>query len=97
MNSRSKQIKFALLLSIVTVFYNIIEGALCLFFGLEHETLVLFGFGLDSLVEVISGIGIWHLVLRIMKNENENKDHFERTALKITAIAFYLLAIGLFF
>ena len=45
MSLRNKQIKFALLLSIITVFYNIIEGALCIFFGLEHETLVLFGFG----------------------------------------------------
>ena len=97
MSLRNKQIKFALLLSIITVFYNIIEGALCIFFGLEHETLVLFGFGLDSFVEVISGVGIWHMVLRIMKNENENKDNFERTALKVTAAAFYLLAIGLFF
>ena len=97
MSLRNKQIKFALLLSIITVFYNIIEGALCIFFGLEHETLVLFGFGLDSFVEVISGVGIWHMVLRIMKNENENKDNFERTALKVTAAAFYVLAIGLFF
>ncbi|HEY6837261.1 MAG TPA: cation transporter, partial [Geobacteraceae bacterium] len=55
----------------------------------------LVGFGLDSVVEVISGIGIWHMVRRLGRGETEDRDPFERRALRITGAAFYLLAAGL--
>ena len=70
-------------------------GANSVYFGMAHETLALFGFGLDSFVEVISGVGIWHMVLRIRQNGDEHRDKFEKTALKITGTVFYLLAVGL--
>jgi divalent metal cation (Fe/Co/Zn/Cd) transporter len=95
MKSKESYLKFAVILAIITVFYNILEGVAAIYFGLNDETLVLFGFGLDSFVEVISGIGIWHMVLRIQKNGNEQQDIFEKRALKITGSAFYLLTIGL--
>jgi divalent metal cation (Fe/Co/Zn/Cd) transporter len=96
MNTKVDYLKFAILLAMVTVVYNVIEGLVSVYFGLEDGTLVLFGFGLDSFVEVISGIGIWHMILRIQKNEEEHKDNFEKTALKITGSSFYLLAVGIF-
>jgi divalent metal cation (Fe/Co/Zn/Cd) transporter len=46
-------------------------------------------------VEVISGIGIWHMVHRIQANGGESQDAFERRALRITGGAFYLLTAGL--
>jgi len=95
MRSKESLLKFAIFLAVVTVFYNILEGLAAVYFGLEDETLALFGFGLDSFVEVISGIGIWHMVLRITKKGDEHKDHFEKRALKITGSAFYLLTVGL--
>ncbi len=95
MKSKQSLFQVAIFLAIMTVVYNIIEGIAAVYFGLEDETLALFGFGLDSFVEVISGIGIWHMVLRIRKNGDENKDHFEKRALKITGSAFYLLTTGL--
>jgi len=49
--------KTAILLSQITVFYNLLEGLVSVFLGLEDETLSLLGFGIDSFVEVISGIG----------------------------------------
>jgi len=49
----------------------------------------------DSFVEVISGIGILHMVLRMQNSEVEIHDKFEKTALKITGYAFYILASGL--
>jgi len=57
--------------------------------------LALFGFGSDSFIEVISGLGIAHMILRIQKNPNSKRDDFERTALKITGTAFYVLVFGL--
>ena len=95
MKSKESYLKFAVVLAIITVFYNIIEGIAAIYFGLEDETLALFGFGLDSFVEVISGIGIWHMVLRIQQNGNEQQDEFEKRALIITGSVFYLLTTGL--
>lgn len=84
-----------LLLAIITVFYNIIEGLVSVFFGVTDETLALFGFGIDSFIEVLSGLGIWHMVIRIKRNKVENIDTFQKTALKITGTSFYILAVGL--
>lgn len=85
----------ASLLALITIFYNIAEGVVSVWFGAEDETIALFGFGLDSFVEVISGIGIWHMVRRLGKGELEDRDPFERRALRITGNAFYLLAGGM--
>jgi len=57
--------------------------------------LALFGFGVDSFIEVISGLGIAHMVLRIRQHPESNRDTFERTALRITGFAFYVLVLGL--
>tara|TARA_Y100000588_G_scaffold389585_1_gene492699 strand:+ start:105994 stop:106620 length:627 start_codon:yes stop_codon:yes gene_type:complete len=93
--SNENLLKTAVTLAILTVVYNIIEGIISVYFGLHDETLALFGFGMDSFVEVISGIGIWHMVLRIQKNGDEHKGLFEKRALKITGTAFFLLTAGL--
>ena len=95
MSSKKSMLNFALVLAVITVLYNVVEGLISIYFGMAHETLALFGFGLDSFVEVISGVGIWHMVLRIRQNGDEHRDKFEKTALKITGTVFYLLAIGL--
>jgi divalent metal cation (Fe/Co/Zn/Cd) transporter len=92
---RSKLYKRALVLAQITVFYNVIEGLVSVFFGLEDETLSLLGFGVDSFVEVISGIGIWHMVQRMRRRPDGDPDPFERTALRVTGSAFYLLTLGL--
>ena len=88
--------RLAYILAVITIVYNIAEGVVSVTFGLEDETIALFGFGLDSFVEVISGVGIWHMIRRIRNNRaNENPDHFEQQALRITGTSFYLLTAGL--
>ena len=88
--------RLAYILAVITIVYNIAEGVVSVTFGLEDETMALFGFGLDSFVEVISGVGIWHMIRRIRNNRaNENPDHFEQQALRITGTSFYLLTAGL--
>ncbi len=93
--SSEKLLKTAFLLSVITIVYNIAEGLVSTFFGMEDETIALFGFGADSFVEVISGIGIAHMVLRMKKNSIEKRDRFERQALIVTGTSFYLLTAGL--
>lgn len=87
--------KQASALALITIFYNIIEGIVSVFFGLEDETIALLGFGIDSFVEVISGIGIWHMIQRTKKNGNIRPDRFEQQALRITGTAFFILTVGL--
>ena len=94
-NSEQKLYKRAWLLSLFTIFYNVAEGLISMFFGYQDETLVLFGFGVDSFIEVLSGIGIAVMILRIKRNPGSDKSEFEKTALKITGTAFYLLSVGL--
>lgn len=85
----------ASLLAIITIGYNILEGVVSVLMGVSDETLSLFGFGLDSFVEVISGIGIWHMMRRLQQGGEERRDEFEQRALRVTGGSFYLLAVGL--
>jgi divalent metal cation (Fe/Co/Zn/Cd) transporter len=89
------QYKKASLLAQITIFYNLIEGIVSVFFGFTDETLSLFGFGIDSFVEVLSGIGIWYMVRRMRRNPETHPGPFEKKALQITGTAFYILAVAL--
>jgi divalent metal cation (Fe/Co/Zn/Cd) transporter len=88
-------IRKAFLLSFITIFYNIIEGVVSVYFGAGDETLALLGFGVDSFVEVISGIGIAHMIFRMKYSKVQTQDKFEKTALTVTGTAFYVLTVGL--
>jgi len=88
--------KQAYALSLFTIIYNIIEGVVSMILGYEDETLTLFGFGVDSFIEVVSGIGIAIMITRIKQNPNSPVSKFERNALRVTGAAFYLLSFGLF-
>lgn len=95
MTDNRKLYRTAFGLAVFTILYNISEGLISTYLGFENESLALFGFGLDSFIEVISGLGIAHMILRIQRNPNSKRDQFERTALRITGVAFYILVIGL--
>ncbi len=86
---------YALWLAVFTIVYNIAEGLVSIGFGVSDESLALFGFGVDSFIEVMSGIGILVMVNRIRQNPNTSRTPFEVTALKVTGSAFYILAVGL--
>ena len=87
---------FAFWLAIFTIAYNLLEGLVSVYFGAYDEALTLFGFGVDSFIEVMSGIGILAMVIRIRQHPDTSRGQFERTALRITGWGFYLLAAGLF-
>lgn len=82
-------------LSLFTIFYNIIEGLISMILGAEDEALSLFGFGADSFIEVISGIGIAAMIIRIRRNHHSPRSKFEINALRITGTSFFLLSAGL--
>jgi divalent metal cation (Fe/Co/Zn/Cd) transporter len=91
----NKLLRTALILSLITIFYNLVEGIVSIYFGSQDETLALFGFGVDSFVEVISGIGIAHMIIRMKYSKVVTRDKFEKTALRITGFSFLILAVGL--
>jgi hypothetical protein len=64
-------------LALITIFYNILEGVVSVGFGAADETFALFGFGLDSFVEVISGIGVWYMIRRQRSSPSAERDDFE--------------------
>jgi divalent metal cation (Fe/Co/Zn/Cd) transporter len=82
-------------LIIFTILYNFVEGLISIFFGFEDESFTLFGFGIDSFIEVISAIGVAHMIYRIRTKPGSSRDNFERSALRVTGTAFYILTIGL--
>lgn len=86
---------YALWLALFTIFYNLLEGLISVYFGAQDETLTLFGFGVDSFIEVLSGIGILAMVLRIRQHPDAPRSQFEKAALRITGTSFYLLVAGL--
>ena len=94
-NEEQKLYRKAFLLSLFTIFYNIFEGTVSIIFGYSDETLALFGFGVDSFIEVLSGIGIAVMILRIKHNPLSSKSKFEISALKVTGTSFYILSAGL--
>jgi len=95
MTGNNKPYKIAFGLAIFTILYNTAEGLVSTYLGFEDESLALFGFGSDSFIEVISGFGIAHMIIRIQRQPDSKRDSFERTALRITGFAFYILVLGL--
>jgi divalent metal cation (Fe/Co/Zn/Cd) transporter len=90
----NKLFNTALALSFVTISYNLIEGGLPLFFGFSYDALSLLGFGIDSFVEVLSGLGVAHMILRMKYSIVIRHDEVERLTLKVTGISFYILTSG---
>ncbi len=59
LHSESEKRLYALAfwLALFTILYNLAEGVVATLLGYEDETLTLFGFGIDSFIEMISGHG----------------------------------------
>ena len=91
----SRYWQYAFWLAWLTILYNFAEGIISIFFGAQDEALTLFGFGVDSFIEVMSGIGILAMVYRIRRDMHGPRSQFERSALRVTGTSFYLLAVAL--
>jgi len=82
----------ALNLSYFTIGYNVVECTLALVAGFLAGSIALVGFGLDSLVESLSGgVMIW----RFARHEGlspEAEERLERRAVKIVGYTFFILA-----
>lgn len=95
MNTSLHYYRQAIGITLFTILYNIIEGLLCTYLGIQEDSLTLLGFGIDSFIETLSGIGILQMLLRIIKNPDSSRNSSERMALRITGFSFYILSFGL--
>ena len=84
--------KRALLLSYLTVGYNILEGVISILAGYLAGSIALVGFGLDSFVESLSGgIMIWRF-RRHPDLTPEEEERREKLAIKLVGWTFFVLA-----
>ncbi len=87
--------RYALLLALFTVTYDLAEGLFSIYFASRGGTLTLLGFGIDSFIEIASGIGILVMVLRVRRNPESRRSQFERAALQVTGWSFYIFSAGI--
>ena len=92
-----KLYKKALFLEYFTVGYNIIEAVISVVFGHIAKSIALIGFGLDSVVESLSGmVLIWRLHQHGKISEDE-EEAVERKATKFVALTFFILGLYVLF
>jgi cation diffusion facilitator family transporter len=81
----------ALLLSWLTIAYNVVEGLVSIVAGALAGSIALVGFGIDSAVESLSGgIMIWRFSGHHHLSE-EDEEKLERRAERFVAVTFFVL------
>jgi cation diffusion facilitator family transporter len=84
--------KRALLLSYITVIYNVVEGILSIFAGLLAGSSALIGFALDSFIESLSGvIMVWRFSYNKKVIDQEKEEKIEQRAEFFVGITFFIL------
>jgi divalent metal cation (Fe/Co/Zn/Cd) transporter len=86
--------RLAVALTVFTIVYNLTVGIISISFGFDEKTLALFGFGINNFVEILPSFWILARITR-GKSTTITRTHFERVALQIAAVSFYILAIGI--
>ena len=95
--STSRLYKRGLRFEYFTVGYNIIEAAVSIVFGGIANSIALIGFGLDSVVESLSGmVLIWRL-RQHGKISKEAEERIEKRAARFVAITFFILGVYVLF
>jgi divalent metal cation (Fe/Co/Zn/Cd) transporter len=90
--NNTKLYRRALLLSYFTVGYNIVEGVVSILASAFSGSISLLGFGLDSVIESISGgIMIWRFG-RHGNISEEEEEKIEKIATRLVAYTFFVLA-----
>src|SRR5713226_6089385 len=94
-SQRSEDVRFALLLTYITLGLMTIEGAASLLLGWASKSLLLEAFGIDSVVELFSaGVLLWRLRVEVNGNADEARvGDVERRAARLVGYTLYLLVL----
>ncbi len=88
--SRDALVRRGLVLNYATIGYNAIEAVLSILAGVIAGSVALIGFGLDSIIEVASGVAaLWRLRSDV---DAARRESAERAALKVIGLTFLALA-----
>lgn len=97
-DSRGSQLKHALQLEYLTVGWNVVEGVVAVTAALAAGSVALLAFGIDSFVEVSSGLVlIWRLRAEEGMKDAEALDRLDRRARRLVAVSLFALATYVLF
>jgi divalent metal cation (Fe/Co/Zn/Cd) transporter len=89
MTERQADVRRGLRLEYITLSYNVFEAAVSLIAGSLAGSIALVGFGVDAIIESISGsVMLW----RLNADEHHRREDFEKRALKLIGWSFLFLA-----
>ncbi len=90
---RSRLLARGVRLEVLTIAWNAIEAVVAIGAGIAAGSVALVGFGLDSIIESISGIALYRrLALELRGASEAESEASERRALWFVGISFYLIA-----
>lgn len=90
-NTRNRLVKRGLYLEYINVTYNVLEAVAAIVFGGLSNSIALIGFGLDSIVESLSGLVLIWRLRQHGKISPELEEKIERRATRFVAITFFIL------
>lgn len=80
------------LLEIFTVVWMVIEAILAIYAGIVAKSTLLAAFGIDSVIELVSGgVLLWRLFIEIKHGNGEKVENAERVAARVVATTLILL------
>lgn len=95
--TRTADIGLALRLTYATLAWMLVEGSAALWLGARSRSLLLEGFGLDSVLEMASaGVLLWRLRVEAFRSASEAQvEAAERRAARWVGFGLYALALGI--
>src|SRR3990172_3464193 len=90
---RTRLLRRGVQLEYLTMGWNSLEAVIAIGAGVLAGSIALVGFGLDSIIEVISGaILFWRLRAELKVPDGDKSELWERRALLFVGVSFFLLA-----
>ena len=92
-SERSRLLARGIWLEVMTIAWNAIEALVAIGAGIVSGSVALVGFGLDSIIESISGVALYRRLAFELRGASEaESESRERRALWFVGISFYLIA-----
>ncbi len=89
MTDRQTAVRRGLRLEYLTLGYNVVEAVVSMVSGVLAGSIALVGFGVDAVIESISGsVMLW----RLKSDDHHKREEFEQRALKLIGVSFLVLA-----
>lgn len=93
----SSAIRSGIRIEVVTVLWMVVEATVAIAAGILAGSLLLTAFGLDSVIELVSGgILLWRLTIQARLGDVERVEWAERRAAWVVAVALGLLCVYVF-